>query len=174
MVSSDSVERVIMDNNERSTPMTKKKNNKIPLPIFILICAVLLFAMYNSLSTLTLAIWGDSVMGTVDSYYSRVEDTTAQVNRSRMISKGYWFIANGKEYSGYVLYSSDEAWPRLAEGETRSERINYLAILPYINKPSALSEFNSMGEGAIIYHILAPIGCLLLLLLVIRTQKKQK
>lgn len=151
----------------------KKKNNKIPLPIFILICAVLVFAMYISLSTLVLAIWGESVMGTVDSYDSRRDDMTAQENRSRTISKGYWFVVNDKEYRGYVMYSSDEAWPNLDEGETRSERISYLSFLPYINKPSALCEFRSMGEVAIIYHILSPVGCLLLLLLVIRTQKKQ-
>ena len=100
--------------------MAKKKTSEnIPLPILILICAVLLFAMYLSLSTLALAIWGDSVMGKMDSYDSRRDDTTAQENRSRTISKGYWFTANGKEYRGYVIYSSDEAWPSLDEGETR-------------------------------------------------------
>ena len=147
----------------------KKKSNKIPPVILVLICAVLLFAMYISLSTLTLAIWGDSVMGTVDSYQSRLDDTDAGQNRSRTISKGYWFMANGKEYRGHVMYASDEAWPSLDEGETRSERISYLSVFPYINKPSALCEFDEMGEMAIIYHILAPIGCLLLLVLVIRT-----
>ena len=154
--------------------MTRKKKNKIPLPILILICAVLLFAMYISLSTLTLAIWGDSVMGTVDSYQSRLDDTDAGQNRSRTISKGYWFMANGKEYRGHVMYASDEAWPSLDEGETRSERISYLSVFPYINKPSALCEFDEMGEMAIIYHILAPIGCLLLLVLVIRTARGKK
>jgi hypothetical protein len=154
--------------------MTRKKKNKIPLPILILICAVLLFAMYISLSTLALAIWGDSVMGTVDSYDSRRDDTTAQENRSRTVSKGYWFVANGKEYRGYVIYSSDEAWPRLDEGETRSERIRYLGLFPYVNKPAALCEFDEIGEVAIIYHILAPIGYLLLLLLVIRTARRGK
>ena len=149
--------------------MAKKKSNKIPLPIFILICAVLLFAMYISLSTLVLAIWGESVAGTVDSYQARLDDTDAGQNLSRTISKGYWFMANGKEYRGYVMYASDEAWPSLDEGETRSERISYLSVFPYINKPSALCEFDEMGEVAIIYHILAPIGCLLLLVLVIRT-----
>ena len=84
--------------------MAKKKTSKnIPLPIFILICAVLMFAMYLSLSTLALAIWGDSVMGTVDSYQSRLDDTDAGQNRSRTISKGYWFMANGKEYRGHVM-----------------------------------------------------------------------
>lgn len=155
--------------------MAKKKNSKnIPLPILILICATLLFAMYISLSTLALAIWGESVMGTVDSYQSRLDDTNAGPNRSRTVSKGYWFMANGKEYRGYVMYSSDEAWPSLDEGETRSERIRYLDIFPYINKPSALCEFDEMGEAAIIYHILAPIGYLLLLLLVIRTARGGK
>jgi len=116
----------------------KKKRKNIPLPILILIYAVLLFAMYLSLSTLVLAIWGDSVMGTVDSYDSRRDDTTAQENHSRTISKGYWFLVNGKEYRGYVIYSSDEAWPSLDEGETRSERIRYLSFLPYVNKPAML------------------------------------
>lgn len=154
--------------------MTKKKKNKIPLPILILICAVLLFAMYISLSTLALAIWGDSVMGTVDSYDSRLDDTKAEQNRSRTVSKGYWFMANGKEYRGYVMYGSDEAWPSLGEGETRSERIRYLDIFPYVNKPAALCEFDEMGEVAIIYHIFAPIGYLLLLLLVLRTARHGK
>ncbi|AGA68389.1 hypothetical protein Desdi_0866 [Desulfitobacterium dichloroeliminans LMG P-21439] len=152
----------------------KKKSKKIPLPILLLICAVLLFAMYLSLSTLSLAIWGDSVMGTVDSYQARLDDTDAGQNRSRTVSKGYWFMANGKEYQGHVMYQSDEAWPSLDEGETRSERIRYLNHFPYINKPAALCEFDEMGEVAIVYHILAPIGYLLLLLLVIRTARGKK
>ncbi len=154
--------------------MAKKKTNKIPLPILILICAVLLFAIYTSISILALAIWGESVMGTVDSYDSRLDNTNAGPNRSRTVSKGYWFLVNGEEYRGYVIYSSDEAWPSLDEGETRSERIRYLDIFPYINKPAMLCEFDEIGEGAIIYHIFAPIGCLLLLLLVIRTARGGK
>jgi ribosomal protein L40E len=154
--------------------MAKKMKNNIPLPILILICAVLLFAMYVSLSTLALEIWGDSAMGTVDSYQARLDDTDAGLNRSHTVSKGYWLMVNGKEYRGHVMYQSDEAWPRLSEGETRSERIRYLDLFPYINKPSALCEFDEMGEVAIIYHILAPIGYLLLLLLVIRTARGRK
>jgi hypothetical protein len=155
--------------------MAKKKPSKnIPLPILILIWAALLFAMYLSLSTLALAVWGDSVVGTVDSYHSRRDNTTAQENRSRTVSKGYWFMVKGKEYRGYVIYSSDEAWPRLDEGETRSERIRYLDVFPYVNKPAMLCEFSEMGEAAIIYHALAPIGYLLLLLLVIGTARRGK
>ena len=154
--------------------MAKKKTNKIPLPILILICAVLLFAIYTSISILALAIWGESVMGTVDSYDSRLDDTDAEPNRSRTVSKGYWFMANGKEYRGYVIYGSDEAWPSLDDGETRSERIRYLEVFPYVNKPAMLCEFDEMGEAGIIYHIFAPIGCLLLLLLVIRTARGGK
>ena len=155
--------------------MAKKKTEKnIPLPILIIICAVLMFATYNSLSILALGLWGESVMGTVDSYGNRLDNTDAEPNRSRTVSKGYWFLANGKEYRGYVIYQSDEAWPRLEEGETRSERIRYLAFLPYINKPAMLADFDEIGEGAIIYHIFAPIGCLLLLLLVIRTARRGK
>ena len=116
----------------------KNKSNNIPLPILIIICAVLLYATYTSISTLVLAIWGESVMGTVDSYGSRLDDSKAEPNRSRTVSKGYWFVANGKEYRGHVMYKSDEAWPGLKEGETRSERIRYLSVFPYINKPAML------------------------------------
>ncbi|HBT63111.1 MAG TPA: zinc ribbon domain-containing protein, partial [Ruminococcaceae bacterium] len=155
--------------------MAKKKTEKnIPLAILIIICAVLMFATYNSLSILALGLWGESVMGTVDSYGNRLDNTDAEPNRSRTVSKGYWFLANGKEYRGYVIYSSDEAWPSLTEGETRSERIRYLDLFPYINKPAMLADFDEIGEGAIIYHIFAPIGCLLLLMLVIRTARRGK
>jgi hypothetical protein len=160
---------------ERSVEMTKKKERKnIPLPILIIIYAVLLYAIYISISTLALAIFGDSVMGTVDIYSSRVNDSRAGQNQSRTVTKGYWFMANGKEYRGYVMYSSDEAWPSLDEGETRSERIRYLSVFPYTNKPAMLSDFDEMGEGAIIYHILAPIGCLILLRLIIRSTRGGK
>jgi hypothetical protein len=87
---------VIANNNERSVVMAKKMKNNIPLPILILICAVLLFAMYVSLSTLALEIWGDSAMGTVDSYQARLDDTDAGLNRSHTVSKGYWLMVNGK------------------------------------------------------------------------------
>jgi hypothetical protein len=154
--------------------MSRKSKKKIPLPIFTLICGALAFAIYISLSTLVLAIWGDTVTGTVDSYDSRLDDKSAGTNRSRTISKGYYFMLKGKEYKGYVIYTSDEQWPRLSDGETRSERIRYLPFFPYINKPSALAEFDEMGEISIIYHILSPIACALLLLLVIKTQKRMK
>lgn len=154
--------------------MARKKSNRIPLPILVLIYACLLYAMYVSLSTIALALWGESVMGTVDSYDSRRDDSTAEANRSRTISKGYHFTVNGKAYRGYVIYRSDEQWPGLSEGETRSERISYFSFFPYINKPAALADFSLMGEAAIIYHILAPVGCFLLLLLVTGTLKRGK
>lgn len=163
---------------KNSNEYTKKKKNKIPLPIFIMICAVLLFAIYTSISTLILAIWGESILGTVDNYSTRIESTKAEGNRSRTVFKGYWFLVDGKEYRGYVAYASDEAWPNLAEGETRSEYIRYLEIFPYINKPAALSDFKRMGEASILYHIFAPFGFFFLLRLVIRgnrgAKKKQK
>ena len=151
-----------------------KKSKRPPVIIITLIYAVLLFAIYISLSTISLGLWGDTVMGTVDSYDSRRDDMDAQVNRSRTISKGYYFTVNGKEYRGYVIYTSDEQWPRLSDGETRSESIRYFSFFPFINKPSALADFREMEEAAIIYHMLAPIGCIILLLLVTRTFKPKK
>lgn len=73
-----------------------------------------------------------------------------------------------------MMYQSNEAWPDLSKGETRSERIRYLDIFPYINKPTMLCDFNEMGEGAIIYHIFAPICCMLLLTLIIRSTRGSK
>jgi len=143
-----------------------KKNDKIPIVIRILICAVLLFAAYNSLSTLALGLWGDTVMGTIDSYDSRLDNTNAGENRSRTVSKGYYFNVNGKEYKGYVIYLSDESWPRLDEGETRTERIRYFSFIPYINKPSMLADFDEMGVRGLLYHASVPVGCLFLFLLV--------
>ncbi|MGI5851221.1 MAG: zinc-ribbon domain-containing protein [Caldicoprobacterales bacterium] len=154
--------------------MARKKNNKIPLPILILIYACLLFAIYNSLITIALGLWGNTVMGTVDSYNSRLDDPSAGENRSRTISKGYYFMVNGKEYRGYVMYQSDESWPRLKDGETRSERISYFSFFPYINKPSVLTDFSQMGEMAILYHIFSPIACAFLLFLVTGTLKRNK
>lgn len=154
--------------------MAKKKSNKIPPVMLVLICACLLFAMYISLSTIALGLWGHTVMGRVDSYDARLDNTEAGINRSRTISKGYYFTVSGKEYRGHVMYTSDESWPKLSDGETRSEMISYFSIFPYINKPTALTDFSQMGEIAIIYHILAPIGYLFLLLLVIRTNRRKK
>lgn len=154
--------------------MAKIKNNNIPWPIRLLIYACLLFAMYISLSTLALGLWGQITMGTVDSYESRLDNRSAGQNRSRTISKGYYFTANAKQYPGYVIYASDEAWPRLAKGETRTELIRYLSFFPYINKPNALSDFDEMGALAIMYHLLAPLAYLFLLLLVSGTVKRQK
>ncbi len=153
------------------------KGNKPPIVILILIYAILLYASYNSLSVLALGLWGESVMGTVDSYDNRLDNTNAEVNRSRTVSKGYSFTVNGKEYRGYVIYQSDEAWPRLEEGETRSERIRYLAFLPYINKPAMLADFDEIGVRGLLYHIFLPVGCLLLFLLVsgkLKFNKKRK
>lgn len=154
--------------------MTKKKRNKKPIPLFILImifCS-LLFAIYISLSTWTLVIFGDSVMGTVDSYHVRIDEIRSESNQSRTVSKGYYFFVDNKEYRGYVMYNSDEAWPDLDKGETRAEKITYLPIFPYINKPSMLVELDEMGEFGIIYHVVAPIGYVLLFIFVIKTIKR--
>lgn len=155
-----------------------KKNDKIPIVIRILICAVLLFAAYNSLSTLALGLWGDTVMGTIDSYDSRLDNTSAGENRSRTVSKGYYFNVNGKEYKGYVIYLSDESWPRLDEGETRTERIRYFSFIPYINKPSMLADFDEMGVRGLLYHVFVPVGCSFLFILVTgrlnRLKRKKK
>lgn len=72
-------------------------------------------------------------------------------NRSRTAFKGYYFFVDGKEYSGYVSYLTDDAWANLDEGETRSERINYLPFFPYVNRPSAMCDFDEIGTGGKVY-----------------------
>ncbi len=83
-------------------------------------------------------------MGTVDSYDSRLDDTDAE-QTAPAFPRAIWFLVNGKEYRGYVIWQRREhsrAWM----SETRSERIRYLDIFPYINKPAMLCEFDEMGE----------------------------
>ncbi|MDD2469985.1 MAG: hypothetical protein PHI22_03565 [Bacilli bacterium] len=154
--------------------MAEKKNNKINPFILILIYVCLIFAMYISLSTLALGIFGKTVMGTVDRYQSRLDETNEELNRSRSIYKGYFFIVDGKEYRGHVSYNGDELWSNLEEGETRQERISYLPFFPYINKPSMLAEVDQIGTVSLIYHIIAPIGYIFLFLLITGKLKKRK
>ncbi|HHX94900.1 MAG TPA: zinc ribbon domain-containing protein [Clostridia bacterium] len=154
--------------------MAKKQNKKIPPVILLLIYACLLFAIYISLSTLALGLWGQTIMGTVDTYHNRLDNTDGEMNRSRTIFKGYYFTVDGKEYRGHVMYNSDEAWPGLEEGETRSELISYFSFFPYINKPAALTDFDQMGARGLLYHLLAPPGCVFLIFLVTGTLKARK
>ena len=145
--------------------VAKEKNNRINPFILALICACLLFAFYMSASTLLLAWLGDSVSGVVDSYDSRRDDGQAEQNRSRTISMHYHFSVSGKTYRGFAMYSSDEAWPRLQEGEVRTERIRYLPSLPVVNKPARLTDLDRIGSWGILYHLLAIPGYVLLGLL---------
>ena len=149
-----------------SRRVVKKKNKKINPVIYLLICSVLLFAIYNSISVFVLGFFGETTVGAVTSYDSRLDDRNAEANRSRTVSKGYRFNVNGKEYKGYVIYKSDEAWPNLSEGEVRRESISYLEPLPYINKPAMLVDIDEIGPVGFIYHIMVIPGCILLLLLV--------
>ena len=154
--------------------MSKAKQKNIPLVILIIIYAALLFGAYNSIATLALGLWGEEVTGSVDSYYSRLDNKYAGENRSRTVSKGYSFFVNGKNYSGYVVYLSDENMPKLSEGETRRESILYFKGLPFINKPSALADFDEMGIVGIAYHLFAPFGCAFLAWLVTPKSKSKR
>ena len=49
----------------------KKKEKNIPIPIMIILMAAFLYGIYTGISSLTLAVFGDSVIGTVDRYSSR-------------------------------------------------------------------------------------------------------
>ena len=104
-------------------------------------------------------------MGTLNSYDTYLYESNASANRSRTVVKGYRFNVRGKEYKGHVTYRSDEAWPRLKDGETRTERITYLSAFPAINKPAHLVDCRALGVGGFFFHILSIPGSLFLFLL---------
>jgi ribosomal protein L40E len=146
--------------------VAKKKNNKINPIIYLLICCVLLFVIFNSISVFVLGLFGETTVGVITSYDSRLDDHKAEANRSRTVSKGYRFTVHGKEYKGYVIYKSDEAWPGLHEGEVRRENISYLGILPFINKPVMLVDFDELGVPGLLCHIFAILGSGFLFLMI--------
>lgn len=81
--------------------------------VFVIIVVCLLFALYNSVSILVLSLLGESTVGTLTSYSSRLDDISGAVNASRTVTKGYRFTVGGKEYEGHSIYKSDEAWQKL-------------------------------------------------------------
>ena len=141
------------------------KTNGSNLVICLLISTCLLFAVYNSTAVLLLSLFGTTTLGTLTSYDTYLYDSSASANRSRTVAKGYRFNVRGKEYKGYVTYRSDEAWPRLKDGETRAERITYLSLLPAINKPAHLVDCRALGVGGFFFHILSIPGSFFLFLL---------
>lgn len=142
------------------------KTNRINPVICLLISACLLFVVYNSLSVLLLGLFGETTVGTLTSYDNYLYESDASANRSRTVVKGYRFNVRGREYKGYVTYGSDEAWPRLRDGEIRAERITYLAVLPAMNKPTHLVDFRVLGVGGLFFHTLGIAGSLFLFRLV--------
>ena len=150
----------------------KKKSSKIPLPILIIIYGVLLYACYQSVSAVVLAVFGQTTTGYVDYYSTTILDRTAEAGRSLRVIKDYYFYVGDKTYEGRVMYTSDAAWPDLKEGETRAERIRYLGIFPYVNSTASLADFSSMSDGQILYTLLLPIGCVGLFMFIRSFQKQ--
>lgn len=132
----------------------------------LLISVILAFAVWQSVAVLALCFSGETTLGVITSYHSRLDDHKAAPNRSRTISKGYLFTVKGREYKGHVMYKGDEAWPSLGNNEVRREDISYLAILPYINKPTMLVDIDAIGPIGLLYHILVIPSCTFLILLV--------
>ncbi len=152
----------------------KKKSSKIPIPILVIIYGVLLYATYQSVSSIVLALFGQTTTGYVDYYSNTIEDRSADAGRSRSIIKGYYFYVGDKTYRGRVSYSSDESWPSLKEGETRPESIRYLGFFPYINSTASLADFDSMSGGQIFATIFVPFGCFGLFMLLHTSNKRAK
>ena len=80
--------------------MAKKQNKKIPPVILLLIYACLLFAIYKPEHSCP-GFWGQTIMGTVDTYHNRLDNTDGEMNRSRTISA--LLLQDGKEYRGHVM-----------------------------------------------------------------------
>lgn len=143
-----------------------------PLVLFMIL-ACMLFALYNSVSILLLGLVGETTVGTLASYSSRSDDMAASTNDSRTVSKGYVFTVGGKEYRGHSTYKSDEAWPRLKEGERRTERISYLGFFPRINKPTHLVDFDELGVGGVFFYLSTIFGCMVLFFLLHREVRRK-
>lgn len=151
-----------------------KKKDRPPLIILIIVYGALLFFIFNSLFTLVLGLWGQPVMGTVDSYHSRLGNVHAGENRSRTVSEGYYFSLGARDYRGYVIYLSDEAWPGLSQGQVLREIIYYLPIFPYINKPASLADFDQLGALGVFYHLLGIAMAVFLIWLVAGSSQEEK
>lgn len=154
--------------------MAKKKRNKLNPFIRILLCIILIYGFFHSLAILSLSFFGETTLGVLDSYHSRHDDAKGGQNQSRTITKTYHFSVKGKEYKGRAMYSGDEAWPNLGEGEIRAEGISYLEILPYINKPAMLTDIDTIGPVGVIQYVIYLPGCLILFLLVNGWLRKKK
>ena len=145
--------------------MKKKPNKKVNLFVRILVSVILIYGVYNSFVILSLCFFGETAVGVLESYDSRREDGKAGQNQSLRISKSYRFSVDGREYKGWAFYNSDKAWPSLKEGEARTERISYLAVLPNINKPALLTDYDEIAGWGIFYYICRiPLGVFLFLL----------
>ena len=140
---------------------------------FVIIVACLLLALYNSVSILVLGLFGETTVGTITSYSSRLDDTSASVNSSRTVAKGYRFTVGGREYEGHSTYKSDEAWPKLREGERRTELISYLGFFPRVNKPTHLVDFEELGVAGVAFYVITILGSVVLFALLKRETKRR-
>jgi len=149
------------------TKKTKKNEQKTNPVIILIIIVCLLYVIYNSLVVFTLGLFGELAVGTLTSYDNRVDDSKAPPNQSRTVTKGYRFSVAGKEYRGHSTYKSDEAWPRLREGEVRTELIRYLGPFPRINKPANLVDFDNLGVAGVFYYLVMIVGSVFFLVFVL-------
>lgn len=149
------------------------KTGRINPVIFAIIVACLLFALYNSAVILLLGLVGETTVGTLTSYQSRLDDRSASTNRSRTVTKGYRFSVGGQEYHGHATYTSDEAWPTLREGERRTELISYLGPFPRVNKPTHLVDFEELGVFGVFFYTVTIAGCSVLFWLLGRELRRE-
>ncbi len=140
--------------------------------VFMIIIACSLFALYNSVGILVLGLFGETTVGTITSYSTRLDDSRAPSNESRTVTKGYRFTVKGREFQGHSMYKSDEAWPNLKEGERRMELISYLAFCPRVNKPTHLVDFEELGVAGVLFYIITIIGSVVLLLVLKREMRR--
>lgn len=134
------------------------KNGRINPAILVIIAACLLYAVYNSVSILALGLFGETAVGTLTSYSTRIDDSRAPSNESRTVTKGYRFSVDGIEYQGHSTYKSDEAWPNLKEGERRIELISYLPFFPRVNKPSHIVDLGELGVAGVFHYVVTILG----------------
>lgn len=146
-----------------------KKDGALPLPIFVIVAAALLFGIYLSLSTLTLTFWGEETLGTVDGYTVEVDDSDSLAGGFQ-VTQSYFFTVNGEEYRGRTVFNTHSPQVGLDAGQTRTESITYLPLAPRVNKPTALAGFSELGFLGVLRHIVLPVMGAALLVYLFRWQ----
>jgi len=131
----------------------------------LLISAILLFGVLRCAGVLSLAFFGETTTGLIDSYDNRRDNAKGYSGRMRTISITYHFYVGNERYNGSATYHSDEIKTVVVgrEDEPVRRSIRYLPKLPYVNSPEHLADLDALG---VLFTFAVIPACFALFLLV--------